>query len=182
MDVMPENVVPTAGTTEVTTPAPGESTPAPSATTVTPEKTWTKDQIVEMMKKRVARSHNAFFKRYGVQDLKGLDDLFEKSKKFSEMDGQFGTIQLRNSELMRENAFLRNNINPEKYDDIIAHFKGSGIDFSEEELLKALPTHQEWLKQPTVPQTTITTLGAETHATPPVDEATRASKLLGVKL
>jgi hypothetical protein len=183
MDVMPENIVPTAGTEtesgQTTTQV--EQTPAPAAP-VTPEKTWTKSQIVEMMKKRVARSHNAFFKRYGVQDLKGLDELFEKSKKFSEMDGQFGTIQLKNSELMRENAFLRNNISPDKYNDIIAHFKGSGIEFSEDELLKALPTHPEWLKQPEVPTTTIKTLGAETHVVPPVDEAEKASKLLGVKL
>lgn len=182
MDEMPVNNVPTAETTTETveTAAPATETPVTEAP-VAPERTWTKDQIVEMMKKRVARSHNAFFKRYGVQDLKSLDELFEKSKKYGEMDSEFGKIQLRNSELMRENAFLRNNINPDKYNDIIAYFKGTDTEFSEEELLKALPTHQEWLKQ-AAPATTIKSLGSEAHTLPKVDEAERAGRLLGVKL
>jgi len=183
MDEMPVNNVPTAETqtTEpVQTDQPVAETPVTDKP-VSAERTWTKDQIVQMMKKRVARSHNAFFKRYGVQDLKALDELFEQSKKFSDMNGEFGKIQLRNSELMRENAFLRNNVNPDKYNDIIAYFKGNDMDFSEEELLKALPTHQEWLRQ-AAPATTIRSLGSEAHTLPKVDEAERAGKLLGVKL
>ena len=144
------------------------------------ERTWTKSQIQEMMKKRVDRSHRAFFNRYGVQDLKGLDELFENSKKFSSMNEEFGKIQLRNSELMRENAFLRNNINPDKYNDIIAYFKGNDQEFSEEELLKALPTHKEWLRQ-SAPVTTMKSLGSEAHTMPKPDEADIAGKLLGVK-
>lgn len=147
-----------------------------------PEKTYTKEQVINMMKKRVARSHSAFFKRYGVEDLKGLDGLFENSKKYSSMNDEFGKIQLRNSELLRENAFLRNNINPDKYNDIVAYFKGNDLEFSEEELLKALPTHQEWLKQVSAPQqTTITALGSEAHTVPGEDESVKASRLLGVK-
>lgn len=145
------------------------------------ERRYTKQEVIDMMKKRVARSHSAFFKRYGVEDLKGLDGLFENSKKYSQMNDEFGKIQLRNSELTRENSFLRNNINPDKYNDIIAYFKGNDIEFSEEELLKALPNHQEWLKQVVAPQTTIKSLGSEAHTLPQEDESARAARLLGVK-
>jgi len=183
MDEMPvNNAVSTAETQEQ--PAVNEAeapvTPANPAENAAEERRYTKEEVINMMKKRVARSHGAFFKRYGVEDLKGLDDLFEKSKQYGSMNDEFGKIQLKNSELMRENAFLRNNINPDKYSDIIAYFKGNDIEFSEDELLKALPTHSEWLKQ-TAPATTIKSLGSEAHTMPKADEADLAGKLLGVK-
>ena len=159
-----------------------ETTPTPAVEETTPSpRTYTKEEVQDLMKKRVERSHKAFFTRYGVNDLKGLDDLMHKSKSFSDMETEYGAIQLRNSELARENAFLKNNINPEKYDDIITHFKGAGIDFSEEQLLEALKTHPEWLKvQPQV--TTIQEMGSEFHDKNKPDERDVASKLLGVKL
>ena len=179
LDEMPENNAVTAtetGTEE------GTETETPVTEPIAqPEKTYTKNQVIDMMKRRVGRSHNAFFKRYGVVDLKGLDELFENSKKFNSMNDEFGRLQLRNSELMRENAFLRNNINPDKYDDIVAYFKGNNLEFSEEELLKALPTHNEWLKQTAPAMTTIKSLGSEAHTLPKADEADIAGKLLGVK-
>jgi len=179
LDEMPDNNVSTAETTGTTVESTTETPVAEP--TAQPERTYTKAEVIDMMKRRVNRSHNAFFKRYGVEDLKGLDGLFENSKKFSSMNDEFGKIQLRNSELMRENAFLRNNINPDRYNDIIAYFKGNNVEFSEEELLKALPTHNEWLKQ-TAPATTIRSLGSEAHTLPKVDESEAASRLLGVKL
>lgn len=146
------------------------------------ETTYTKDDVVRLMKKRVERSHNSFYKRYGVKDLQGLDDLFSRARSYNDMNAQFGEIQMKNSELARENAFLKNNINPEKYNDIIAYFKGNDLNFSEEELLKALGTHPEWLKPSNVPTTTIKTLGSEAHTMPAVDEKAIASKLFGVDL
>ena len=182
MDDLPENnAVPTAGTdTETAVPDTQMSETPLTEQPVTPERRYSKEEVINMMKKRVARSHGAFFKRYGVENLEGLDNLFEQSKKFNDMNGEFGKIQLKNSELMRENAFLRNNINPDKYADIIAYFKGNDIEFSEEELLKALPTHSEWLKQ-AANVTTIKSLGSEAHTMPQTNEADLAGKLLGVK-
>ena len=188
MDELPVNNVPTAETqtepaqiTESDNTTPSVTTSESGAENQTSERTWTKDQIIDMMKRRVARSQNTFFKRYGVQDLQGLDELFDKSKKFSSMNDEFGKIQLRNSELMRENAFLRNNINPDKYNDVIAYFKGNDLEFSEDELLKALPTHSEWIKQ-SAPVTTMRSLGSEAHTMPKADESELAGRLLGVKL
>ena len=148
----------------------------------TPEKTYTKDEVIELMKKRVNRSHNSFFKRYGVSNLQELDAKFNGGK---ELQDNYLGLQNKNAELTREIAFLKNNINPERYDDIIAYFKGKGLDFSEEELVNLLATHPEWLKQQEVEKpttTTIKSLGVESHTEPKPNEKELASKLLGVKL
>ena len=143
-----------------------------------PERTYTKVEVQNLMRRRVERSHNAFFKRYGVENLEALDDLMNKSKSFGE---DYASIQTKNKELMREIAFLKNNINPVKYNDIIAHFKGNDIEFSEEQFIEALKTHPEWLK--TSPQNVVTfqKMGNEFHKDLP-NEKDIASKLLGVKL
>lgn len=147
----------------------------------TAEKMYSRLQVEQLMKKRVERSHNSFFKRYGVQDLKGLDDLFEQTKKFTQMQDEYGAIKLKNTELAQENAFLKNNIDPERYEDIKVYFKGSGIDFSEDELKNALISHPEWLKK-SLQQTTIKSLGSEAHIAPKQDEQALASKIFGVKI
>ena len=169
---------------EVSTP----DTQTQQVTDVTAEapKMYTKDEVIELMKKRVNRSHNSFFKRYGVKDLQELDAKFNGGK---ELQDNYLGLQNKNAELVREIAFLKNNINPDRYDDIIAYFKGKGIDFSEEQLIALLETHPEWLKQEVVSQvepkpatTTIKSLGIESHTEPKTSEKELASKLLGVKL
>lgn len=145
----------------------------------TSERTYTKAEVQNLMRRRVERSHNAFFKRYGVNDLNGLDELMSKSKTFGD---DFLSMQNKYNELTRENAFLRNNINPDKYDDIITHFKGANIDFSEEQLIEALKTHPEWIKQEQKPvETTIIKMGSEQQTVNKPSDKERAEKLLGVK-
>lgn len=145
-------------------------------------KTYTSEQVTDLMKKRIERSHNAIFNRYGVKSFEELDaickgyrdndaerlkqlglenwdQLAERMKTYQNQTDEFGKLSIRNSELLRENAFLKNNINPEKYEDIIAHFKGKNVDFSEEELIKALSTHPEWLNKEPIKTTLKAHLG-----------------------
>ena len=99
-----------------TTPTPAPEAPVsdqPTSTT-NKERMYSKAEVQDLMRRRVDRSHKAFFTRYGVENLKALDELMKKSKSFSDMETEYGAIQLKNSELARENAFLRNNINPDK--------------------------------------------------------------------
>ena len=128
-----------------------------------PERMYNKQQIIDMMRRRVERSHNAFFKRYGVTNLKELDDKFSYVKKYDDLNSQFAPLEAKNAELIRENAFLRNNIEPSRYDDIIAYFKGHDLEFTEEALLEAVKTHPEWLRPSTTPTptTTMKSFGAE---------------------
>ena len=43
---------------------------------------YTKEQVLDMMKKRVQRTHNAFFSRYGVKDLMELDEIVDFGYKY----------------------------------------------------------------------------------------------------
>lgn len=43
---------------------------------------YTKEQVVDMMKRRVQRTHSAFFSRYGVEDLKALDEIVDCGYKY----------------------------------------------------------------------------------------------------
>ena len=149
----------------------------------TPERMYSKAEVIDLMKRRVNRSHNSFFKRYGVKDLQELDAKFNSGKQLQ--DDYLG-LQNRNAELVREVAFLKNNINPDKYDDVITYFKGKGLEFSEQELINQIMNHPEWLKSMPTPQpqtATIKTLGSEAHVVnSKPNEKELASKLLGVKL
>ena len=167
------------GGNEVVTPATPEATEVTEAPEQSQERTYTKAEVQNLMKRRVERSHKAFFTRYGVENLNALDELMNKSKAFGE---DYASIQTKNKELMREIAFLKNNINPEKYDDIITHFKGLNLDFSEEQLIEALKTHPEWLKVAPQNVTTIQKLGNEFHKEDLPNDKEKAEKLLGVKL
>lgn len=93
------------------------------------EVTYTKQQVTDIMKRRVERSHNAFFKRYGVKNLDELDGLFNK----------VGELTTSNGELTKRIALLENDIDPLKYDEIDRYF---GDNFNAEELAN----HPEWKK------------------------------------
>lgn len=106
------------------------------------EKSFTKEQVNNIMQKRVKKTHQSFFNRYGVKDLQELDDRFAMIEK---LQAQIGDYELKNNELSRTNIFLRNSIKPDKYDDVIAI---CGNDFSEEKLIDLLQTHPEWINKP----------------------------------
>lgn len=176
--ITPEDNTATAaepGSTEPTVEANPEEAPQ--------EKLYNKQQIINMMKRRVERSHKAFFTRYKVADLDELDAKFALADKYNELNAQFAPIQARNSELVRENAFLRNNVNPDKYSDIVAYFKGNDLEFTEEGLLEALGTHPEWLKPSTVPapQTTVKSFGIEQVGKRQETEDEKFNRIFGYK-
>ena len=178
---MDENLQNQVGNENVETTATTQVTEAQNVTSEKPERTYTKAEVQDLMRRRVDRSHKAFFTRYGVENLNGLDDLMRKSQKFGD---DYAAMQLKNSDLVRENAFLKNNIRPDKYEDIVTYFKGANIEFSEEQLIEALKTHHEWLKvqeDKKPPTTTITKMGSEAHAHSTPSEKERAEKLLGVR-
>ena len=59
------------------------------------EKLYTKDEVVQLMKRRVERTHNAFFSRYGVKDLAGLDDVVEAGYKYKKLLEEENTAEAK---------------------------------------------------------------------------------------
>lgn len=154
---------------------------------------FTKERVNELMQKRIERSHKAFFDRYGVKDLKELDDLFGKAnsveglnqqiqdliKARDESAARYEELSNQNRELLKKYAFTSRNIRPELYSDIETYFKGKGLDINEETLNEELKTHLDWCNKAGA----IVPLGNESNAgNDEVTERERASQLLGVQL
>lgn len=167
---------------EVTGDQTGKSSPA----------MFTKERVNELMQKRVERSHNAFFSRYGVKDLKELDDLFGKAgsveglnqqiqdliKARDELQKTYDDLTSQHQELTKKYAFTSRNIRPEKYSDIETYFKGKGLDINETTLNEELKTHSDWCNK----AGTVVPLANEPQPATQVEEREVASNLFGVKL
>lgn len=153
-----------------------------------PEKKFTQEQVNEMMRKRIEREKNSIFnkhkEKYGVENEEGLDEMFKKSQSYDAMKERYENILTAKAELEKELAFLRNNIEPSKEEDILAHFKGKEMEFNEESLKAELQTHPEWLRVKEVsdkPKTTIKVLSPERQvAHNDTDEAKEMAKLFGL--
>lgn len=139
------------------------------------DRTFTRDEVTQILKKRLDRFKNSVYAKYGAKDSTELDALFEKAKGYDD-------ILKSRDELTETLAFLRNNINQDKVDDIRTYFKGKGLQFTEDALKQQLETHPEWLNKSEVgkPKTTITTIGTEQQSKVPVGEKEMAEKMFGM--
>lgn len=145
--------------------------------------TFSQDQVNDIVRSRLERYEKKLFSDYGVENRDGLNELIGRAQSYEVMKERYDTQKLENASLKEENAFLRNKVNPNKYDDIRAYYKGKGLDFSEESLINELKTHGEWLSvaENTAPQTTITALGTDPQMSiPKKDEREVAAKLFGL--
>lgn len=146
-------------------------------------KTFTQEQVNEMVKARLDRDRKSLFKRYGVNDKNGLDDLIGKAQSYNVMEERYNAIKDEVNSLRESNAFLKNNVNSERYDDVRAYFKGKELEFNEETLKEAIATHPEWITktgEEATPKTTIKALGKEQAPKPVINEKEEAMKLFGL--
>lgn len=172
---------------------PGQIAPTGRQTGSSSPATFTKERVNELMQKRIERSHQAFFKRYGVQDLEGLDALFANAKSVdglkqqieeltkgnADWETKFNELTNQNRELAKKYAFTSRNIRPELYSDIETYFKGKNLDINETTLNEELKTHLDWCNK----AGSVVPLGVENPGTSDqVTEREQASKLLGVDL
>lgn len=167
----------------VDTTAVNETEEVVTENTETTSKSFTQEQVNDIVRSRLERQEAKLFKRYGVEDRKGLDNLIGKAQSYSVMAERYNGLKNENVGLKQELAFITNNINPDRRDDIIAHFKGKEMEFSNDNLVSELATHPEWLnptKQDNTAKTTIRVLGnsVENEATR-TNEKDEIAKLLG---
>ena len=69
------------------------------------EEVFTKEQVRVLMRKRVEKTHNAFFSRYGVKDLEGLDEIVSLGYKYKKQlnedtDGKTVSTEISFNELI----------------------------------------------------------------------------------
>ena len=148
-------------------------------------KTYSQEQVNDIVRARLERSNKRLYSRYGVENRMGLDEIVGKAQSYDVMKERLETLRESHASLSEELAFLKNNINPEKYEDIRAYFKGKGLQFNVDTFMTELQTHPEWVRPPikenTTPVTTIKSLGAEQNGGYNADnEAEIASRLFGL--
>lgn len=169
-DVTPVVDTPVETPTEIPVETPTDGNPKsveegkPNPTADEKLKTFTQEQVNKIMRSRLERDRASFLNRYGVKDRDGLDSLIGKSQSYDIMKERYEAGKTRIAELEEKLAFMSNNINPDREDDIRAYFKGKGLEFNEETLVNELETHPEWRKVVQVddkPKTTIEVLGVE---------------------
>lgn len=149
----------------------------------TSEGSFTQEQVNDIVRARLERSQARIFNRYGVKNKTELDELIGKAQSYQVMFERYGLMKDENSNLKQELAFLKNNINPERKDDIMAYFKGKEIEFSNDSLVNELATHPEWLNPVQVddkPKTTFSVLGASDVETERVNEKDEMAKYFGL--
>ena len=160
----------------------GEEKPNPDQPEET--KTFTQEMVDEIVRNRLERDRKATYKRYGVEDKDGLDALIGKAQAYDEMKSRYDELVKTNASLEEKMAFITNNINPAREEDVRAYFKGKEIEFNETNLINELATHPEWLnvkETNDAPQTTIKTLGVEhTQVNHHESEAERQKRIFGV--
>ena len=146
--------------------------------------TFTQEQVNDIIRARLEKAQQRLFNRYGVTNRDELDSLIGKSQSYDVMKEKYADLETKNYELEKELAFSKNNINLERQEDIMAYFKGKGIDFNNDNLINELSTHPEWLNPVKVeakPKTTIETLGSDsTTEMPKVSEKDEMAKIFGL--
>lgn len=128
------------------------------------KKTFTQEEVNNLIKARLDRHKTKLFSRYGVTSQDELDTLIGKSQSYDVMKEKYDSISQENTGLKQRMAFINQNIDPAREEDVRIFFKGKGIELTEENLEKEVNTHPEWLHVATEdgkPKTTITALGID---------------------
>lgn len=108
------------------------------------ETTFTQEQVNDIVRERLERNRNSIYSRYGVNGKDELDALVGKAQSYDVMNEQYNSMTEELNAIKQENAFLKNDVNLEKKDDILAYFKGKGIELNADTLKQELETHKEW--------------------------------------
>lgn len=151
---------------------------AAAETQPTAEKTLTESQVNDIIVKRLAKQTESFYKKYGVADEKGLEDLIAKAKGYDELNEKYNALSGKNTELNEKVLFNTNSIKSDREDDVRTYFKGKALEMTDETLKEALKTHSEWAESRTVP----VAMGNSGTPKQEDDELELASKLFGMKL
>lgn len=154
------------------------------------EKSFTQNQVNEIVRKRLDQDRNSLYAHYGVKDKDELESVVNKGQSFDATKQKLDKAIEENKSLKEKVAFMSNGIDPARENDIRIYFKGAELEFTDENLKKALATHPEWIKKEQVApvenqsnqQTTIKTLGVdhEQHNAEHETEEEKQKRIFGV--
>lgn len=141
-------------------------------------RTFTQDQVNEIVRDRLKKANDGIYKKYGVKDDKELEEFASKSKSYDELKNLYDSLAEELKGAKEQIMLSKNNVLEDKQDDVKTYFKGKGLEMSEESLKEALGTHPEWQSQK-AKSTTIVPMGAERTQSRKESEEDAALRLFG---
>lgn len=139
-------------------------------------KTFTEQEMNEIVRNRLSRQKNRLHQQLGVENDDEITALIEKVKKADELQSIVESLQNENTLYKEQLTFIENNIDVKRYDDVKAYFKGKELSLTSENLKAELKTHPEWLAQRSVQ-----TIGGQRQQAPVKDERKAALELFGIR-
>ena len=139
-------------------------------------KTFTEQELNEIVRNRLIRQKNRLHQQLGVENDEEINELIEKVKKADELKSIVDSLQNENTLYKEQLTFIENNIDIKRYDDVRAYFKGKELTLTPETLKAELITHPEW-----VAQKSVQTIGGQRQQAPVKDERKTAMELFGIK-
>ena len=113
------------------------------------EKMLSQSQVNELVGRARAEGRQSamkeLFGRYGVNDENELNDRFGRGQSYDLLNDEYNTLNGKYGDLAAENALLKTQILPERWDDVKAILGSKGMEVSVENIQSAMATHPEWI-------------------------------------
>lgn len=82
--------------------------------------------------------------RWGVESDDELDGIFGDGQRYSALNDEYGIAQKTITDLQTENALLKSQVSPDKWEDVKAIMAYQHLQVTPETIASLLPSHPEW--------------------------------------
>ena len=145
------------GTVDATVEDGNSSSPAPEAPELSNEspadpqpveQTFTQSRVNELVGRARQEGRESamkeLFNRYGVNSDEEMNEVFGRGQAYDGLNDEYSAVQSSYNDLRTENALLRSEVAPERYEDVKLILGGKGMDVTVENIAMMLPSHPEW--------------------------------------
>jgi hypothetical protein len=112
------------------------------------EPTFTQSRVNELVGRARQEGRESAMKelysRYGVNTDDELNEVFGRGQAYDGLNDEYSAVQSSYNDLRTENALLRSEVAPERYEDVKLILGGKGMDVTVENIAMMLPSHPEW--------------------------------------
>lgn len=112
------------------------------------EQTFTQSRVNELVGRARQEGRESalkeLFNRYGVNSDVEMDEVFGRGQAYDGLNDEYSAVQSSYNDLRTENALLRSEVAPERYEDVKLILGGKGMDVTVENIAMMLPSHPEW--------------------------------------